>query len=78
MSSRIKPLLEVHLEARKHLFFNVFDIGELNPTSDIAVFTGTSNSAMNSSTLKRFEETNSRIEAGGEREFLSYLRERCF
>ena len=28
-NSRIKPLLEVHLEALKHLFFNVFDVGEL-------------------------------------------------
>jgi hypothetical protein len=39
-TSRIKPLLEVHLEARKHLFFNVFDVGELAPPSDIAVFAG--------------------------------------
>jgi hypothetical protein len=38
LSSRIKPLLEVHLEARNHLFFNVFDVGELAPTSDITVF----------------------------------------
>ena len=35
-----KPLLEVRLETRKHLFSNVFDVGELAPTSDIAVFAG--------------------------------------
>ena len=29
------------LEAREHLFFNVFDVGEAIPTSDIAVFTVT-------------------------------------
>ena len=40
LSSRIEPLLEVHLKARKHLFFNVFDVGELAPTSDIALFAG--------------------------------------
>jgi hypothetical protein len=39
LSSRIKPLLEMHLEALEHLFFNVFDVGEPVPTSDIAVFT---------------------------------------
>ena len=38
IDSRIKPLLEVHFQARKHFFFNVFDVGELAPTSDIAVF----------------------------------------
>ena len=38
--SRIKPLLEMHLEALEHLFFYVFDVGEQVPTSDIAVFTG--------------------------------------
>ena len=43
LSSRIKPLLEVHLEARKHLFFNIFDVGELAPTNDIAVFAGALN-----------------------------------
>ena len=43
MSSRIKPLLKVHLEALEHLFFDVFDVGELAPTSDIAVFTGALN-----------------------------------
>ena len=41
LSSRIKPLLEMRLEALEHLFFNVFDVGELVPTSDIAVFTVT-------------------------------------
>jgi hypothetical protein len=41
LSSRIKPLLEMRLEALEHLFFNVFDVGEPVPTSDIAVFTGT-------------------------------------
>jgi hypothetical protein len=41
LSSRIKPLLEVRLEALEHLFFNVFDVGEPVPTSDIAVFTVT-------------------------------------
>ena len=40
MSSRIKPLLEMHLEALEHLFFYVFDVGEQVPTSDTAVFTG--------------------------------------
>jgi hypothetical protein len=38
--SRIKPLLEMRLEALEHLFFYVFDVGEQVPTSDIAVFTG--------------------------------------
>jgi hypothetical protein len=37
LSSRIKPLLEMSLEALEHLFFDVFDIGEPAPTSDIAV-----------------------------------------
>src|SRR5260370_35261485 len=41
LSSRIKPLLEMCLEALEHLFFYVFDVGEPVPTSDIAVFTGT-------------------------------------
>jgi hypothetical protein len=41
LSSRIKPLLEMRLEALEHIFFNVFDVGEPIPTSDIAVFTGT-------------------------------------
>ena len=36
--SRIEPVLEVNLEALEHLFFNVFDVGELTPTSHIAVF----------------------------------------
>jgi hypothetical protein len=40
LNSRIKSLLEVRLETRKHLLFNVFYIGELAPTSDIAVFAG--------------------------------------
>ena len=35
------PILEMRLEALKHLSFNVFDVGEPAPTSDIAVFTGT-------------------------------------
>jgi hypothetical protein len=38
LSSRIKPLLEMRLEALEHLFFNVFDVSELTPTSHIAVF----------------------------------------
>jgi hypothetical protein len=33
----------VHVEALEHLFFDVFDVGELAPTSDIAVFTGALN-----------------------------------
>ena len=41
LSSRIKPLLEMRLEALEHLFFYVFDVGEPVPTSDIAVFTVT-------------------------------------
>jgi hypothetical protein len=39
--SRIEPVLEVNLEALEYLFFNffnVFDVGELTPTSHIAVF----------------------------------------
>ena len=35
-----KALLEVRLETRKHLFSKVFDVGELAPTSEIAVFAG--------------------------------------
>ena len=31
----------MRLEALEHLFFNVFDVGELVPASDIAVFTVT-------------------------------------
>ena len=31
----------MRLEALEHLFFNVFDVGEPVPTSDIAVFTVT-------------------------------------
>jgi hypothetical protein len=30
----------VHVEALEHFFFDVFDVSELAPTSDIAVFTG--------------------------------------
>ena len=41
LSSRIKLLLEMRLEALEHLFFYVFDVGEPVPTSDIAFFTGT-------------------------------------
>src|ERR1700756_826886 len=37
LSSRIKPFLEMSLEALEHLFFDVFDIGEPAPASDIAV-----------------------------------------
>jgi hypothetical protein len=37
LSSRIKPLVEMSLEALEHLFLNVFDVGEPVPTSDIAV-----------------------------------------
>jgi hypothetical protein len=33
----------VHLEARKHLSFNVFDVGEQAATSDIAAFAGALN-----------------------------------
>ena len=43
LSSGIKPLLEMRLEAPEHLFFKVFDVGELAPTSDIAVFRRTLN-----------------------------------
>jgi hypothetical protein len=38
LSSRIKPLLEMRLEALEHLCFYVFDVGEAVPTRDIAVF----------------------------------------
>ena len=31
----------MRLQALEHLFFNVFDVGEQVPTSDIAVFTDT-------------------------------------
>jgi hypothetical protein len=41
--SRIEPIFEVNLEALKHLFFNVFDVDELTPTSYIAVFRGALN-----------------------------------
>jgi hypothetical protein len=37
-SSRIEPVFEVNLETLEHLFFNVFDVGELAPTSHIAIF----------------------------------------
>ena len=43
LSSRIKPLLEIRFEALEHLSFNVFDVGEPAPTSDIAVFRCTLN-----------------------------------
>src|ERR1700758_1886726 len=33
LSSRIKPLLEMSLEALEHLFFDAFDIGEPAQTS---------------------------------------------
>jgi hypothetical protein len=33
----------VHVEALEHLSFDIFDVGELAPTSDIAVFTGALN-----------------------------------
>jgi hypothetical protein len=32
------PPTEMRLEALEHLFFDVFDVGEEVPTSDIAVF----------------------------------------
>jgi hypothetical protein len=41
LSSEIKPLVEMSLAALEHLFFNVFDVGEPVPASDIAVFTVT-------------------------------------
>jgi hypothetical protein len=43
LSSRIKPHLEIRLEALEHLFFNVFDVGKPAPTTDIAVFRCTLN-----------------------------------
>ena len=36
--SRIEPVLESNLEALEHLFFDVFDVSELAPTSHITVF----------------------------------------
>jgi hypothetical protein len=48
--SWIEPLLESSLEALAHLFFDVFDVTELTPTSHIAVFGRPSISTMNSST----------------------------
>jgi hypothetical protein len=36
-SLRTEPVLEVNLESLKHLFFDVFNVGELAPTSHIAV-----------------------------------------
>jgi len=42
-SSRIDPLLEMSLEALEHLCFDVFDIGESAPTTDIAVLRYTLN-----------------------------------
>jgi hypothetical protein len=38
LRSRIKPLLEMRLEALEHLFFDVFDVSELAPTTQIGVF----------------------------------------
>ena len=43
LSSRIEPFLEMSLEALEHLFFDVFDVGEPAPTSDIAVLRYTLN-----------------------------------
>jgi hypothetical protein len=40
---RIEPLFEVNLETLNHLFFTSFDVGELGPTSHIAVFRGALN-----------------------------------
>jgi len=40
---RTNPLLEMHLQALEHLFFNAFDVGESAPTSDVAVFRSTLN-----------------------------------
>src|SRR5271166_6593947 len=37
------PVLEVNLESLKHLFFDVFNVGELAPTSHIAVLRCTLN-----------------------------------
>ena len=37
LSSRIKPILKVQLEAQR-LLFDVLDVGEVAPTSDVAVF----------------------------------------
>ncbi len=34
-SSRIEPVFEMNLETLEHLFFNVFDVGELAPTSHV-------------------------------------------
>jgi hypothetical protein len=34
LSSRIKPLLEMRLEALEHFFLNVFDVGEPVPTNE--------------------------------------------
>src|SRR4029077_2086992 len=58
LGSRIKPLLEMRLEALEHLFFYAFDVGEEVPTSDIAVFTVTPK--MNSSTSPRWSRYFSR------------------
>src|SRR5208283_5308330 len=42
-NSLLKPVLKLNLETLKHLFFNIFDVGELAPTSYIAVFSSTLN-----------------------------------
>jgi hypothetical protein len=36
--SRVEPVLELNLEALEHLFFDVFDIRELAPTTHVGVF----------------------------------------
>src|SRR6516162_2562079 len=35
---RIEPVLKSDLESLEHLFFDVFDVSELGPTSNIAAF----------------------------------------
>jgi hypothetical protein len=37
-ASRIKPVLESSLETLEHLFFDVSDVSELTPTSQVAAF----------------------------------------
>ena len=39
----IEPLLELSLQTLEHLLFDVFDVSELAPTSDIRVISGTLN-----------------------------------
>jgi len=42
-TSRLEPVIESDLESLKHLLFDVLDVSELGPTSNITVFRRTLN-----------------------------------